>query len=95
MDTSFRSINSNSTPREVTDFFERFEVWCRVHKIEKQDTTDRSITIIGGHYYGLMKDLLFPKLPHEFEYGKVKSVLLDHIGVNLFPVRERAIFQNE
>ncbi|XP_072142949.1 uncharacterized protein [Dermacentor andersoni] len=56
-------------------YFEGFEAFARVNKLEEQSKTDVLITIVGDSAYATLQNLMFPKAPERSTYQEIKQQL--------------------
>ena len=86
-------LSGNATARDLTDWFERFELWTVTRKdIRDSNKVAFLLTYIGKEIYTLIKDLAFPQPPKDCAYEQIKDLLHRHFLPVNFEATERAKF---
>jgi transposase InsO family protein len=91
--SSSEILNIHTSPREIEDYLERFELWCLTKgELATDVKTAHFLTSIGKEAYALLKNLSFPDAPSKKTYDELKSILLAHVMPQNFEIAERAKF---
>ncbi|GAA56191.1 hypothetical protein CLF_110232 [Clonorchis sinensis] len=93
MPAEMKSLNVNSTARDVEDYSERFKIWFPT----KSDMEDKKLTayflhFVGKEAYTLIKNLVCLESPIDISYNALKKQILEHFKPINFVAAARARF---
>ena len=71
-------FDSNVEPWE--SFYERFEQFVKVNKLDDGDLVPCLLSVVGPKTYSLLRTLVAPAKPKDKSIADIKKVLNDHLS---------------
>ena len=75
---------------DIEEYFERIELFFKVHKIASGKKVAHFLSNIGPKTYTVLKSLTTPTLPAECELRRLKEVLVQHYKPTPLIIVERS-----